>query len=42
MSKAIEPAGKIVQHRDDLQELAESDLPCAEIAAALLEVAGDE
>jgi len=27
---------KISQHRETLQELAESDLPCADVAEALL------
>lgn len=35
-------AGKIEAHRGDLEELADSDLPCAEIAAALLEVADEQ
>jgi len=30
-------AAKIRQHREDLEDLADSDLPCAEIAAILLE-----
>jgi hypothetical protein len=29
---------KIDQHRDDLTDLANSDLPCAYLAEALLEV----
>jgi len=29
-------AAKIEQHRETLQELAESDLPCADVAEALL------
>lgn len=39
MSKAQSPGEKISQHSDDLAELAESDLPCADIANALLEIA---
>lgn len=30
---------KICQRREDLEDLADSDLPCADVAAALLEVA---
>ena len=43
MSKA-EAGGlaKISDHRDDLEELAQSDLPCADIAATLLELEGAE
>lgn len=32
----------IKSKRDDLEELAESDLPCADIAAILLEVADEQ
>lgn len=31
----------ISEHRDDLADLAETDLPCARIAEALLELDGD-
>jgi hypothetical protein len=33
---------KIQQHRDDLQYLAESDLPISDIAELLLDATGDE
>lgn len=32
----------IKSNREDLEDLAESDLPCAEIAATLLEVADEQ
>lgn len=32
---------KIENHTEDLEDLADSSLPCAEIAEALLEVAKD-
>jgi len=35
-------AAKIDDHRDDLADLAESDLPCSEIAEQLLEIADEE
>jgi hypothetical protein len=31
----------VEQHREDLVDLAESDLPCSDIAEALLDVADD-
>jgi hypothetical protein len=31
----------VEQHREDLADLAESDLPCSDIAEALLDVADD-
>lgn len=37
-----DPAAKISAHRDDLQELANSDLPCSEIAEQLLKIAAEE
>ena len=43
MSKAQSGGlAKVADHRDDLEELAQSDLPCAEIAATLLELEGAE
>jgi hypothetical protein len=33
---------KVVENREDLQDLAESDLPAAEIAEAILEAAEAE
>jgi hypothetical protein len=33
---------KVNEHREDLRDLAESDLPAAEIAEALLETAETE
>lgn len=32
---------RIEENREDLEDLAASDLPCAEIADALLEIAND-
>jgi len=32
---------RLQDHRDDLQDLADSDLPCAWVADALLDVADD-
>lgn len=31
----------VYEHREDLEDLAETDLPCARIAEALLELDGD-
>jgi hypothetical protein len=38
MSTTSNATEKIEQHRDALEELADSDLPCADMAANLLEV----
>jgi len=32
----------VEQHKEDLQDLAESDLPAAEIAEAILELSGED
>lgn len=36
------PAAKIDDHHDDLADLADSDLPCSEIAEQLLEIADSQ
>ena len=41
-SKRPDAKSKIEEHRDELQDLAESDLPISDIAATLLEVGDDE
>jgi hypothetical protein len=41
-SKRPDAIEKIEAHRDDLQELAESDLPISDIAETLLETGGQE
>jgi hypothetical protein len=41
-SKRPDPVDKIAEHRDDLQDLAESDLPISDIAETLLEAGADE
>jgi hypothetical protein len=43
MNKAQEAGGfeKIEENRQALEDLAESDLPCARIATALLELEGE-
>lgn len=42
MSKTQSLSDKVDPHRDDLEDLAESELPVAELADALLEVIEDE
>jgi hypothetical protein len=42
MTERPEAVEKIERHRDDLQDLAESDLPISDIAATLLEAGADE
>lgn len=43
MSKAKSRDGvaKVEKYREDLEDLAQSDLACADIAAALLDLEGD-
>jgi hypothetical protein len=42
MSSQDSAESKIRQHRDDLEALAETDLPIADVAQQLLEVVEDE
>jgi len=41
INRVIPMIDAVENHRDDLTDLAESDLPCSEIADALLEVVED-
>ena len=41
-AKSSDAESKISEHRDDLQDLAESDLPISEIAELLLDATGEQ
>ena len=41
-ARTSDAEGKIREHRDDLQDLAQSDLPISDIAELLLDATADE